>query len=138
VATGLIDFTIDDCQRLPLGDLVTQPVAGNDGTAHVRFSLTSLHIGLEGLGQLASALKQDSFEANIKDGTVAVARGVSTQHVKFVTGSYTVAFDGNVRLADETFAPMTVGVPMAIILQKAAPTCCGTCRTWSASRSAAK
>jgi hypothetical protein len=117
-ATGLIDFTIDDCQRLPLGDLVTQPVAGNDGTAHVRFSLTSLHIGLEGLGQLASALKQDSFEANIKDGTVAVARGVSTQHVKFVTGSYTVAFDGNVRLADETFAPMTVGVPMAIILQK--------------------
>ncbi len=118
-ATGLIDFTVDSCQHLPLGDLLTQAVPANTGTAAVRFSLTDLHIGLQGLGAVSNALKADSFEANIKDGTVAVAKGISTQHVKFVTGSYTIAFDGDVRLADEAFVPMTVTVPLAKLVEQA-------------------
>ncbi len=118
-ATGLIDFTVDSCHDLPLGDLLTQAVPANTGTAAVRFSLTDLHIGLQGLGAVSTALKADSFEANIKDGTVAVAKGISTQHVKFVTGSYTIAFDGNVRLADEAFVPMTVTVPLAKLVEQA-------------------
>ena len=110
-ATGLIDFTVDSCQQLPLGDLLKQAVPANTGTANVRFSLTNLHIGLQGIAGLSTALNQDSFDANIKDGTVSIAKGFSTQHLKFVTGQYTVAFDGNVRLADEYFDPMTVGLP---------------------------
>jgi hypothetical protein len=117
-ATGLIDFTIDDCHALPLGNLVTQAVPANAGSADLRFSLTDLHIGLQGLGKLSAALRADSFEANIRDGTVAVAHGISTQHVKFVTGAYAISFDGKVRLADQAFIPMTVTAPLAVMVQK--------------------
>jgi hypothetical protein len=109
-ATGLLDLTIVDCTQLPLGNLVTLPSPENAGKADLLFSLTELNIGVQGISGLASALKQDSFTANIKDGTVSIAKGISTQHMSFATGKYSLDFDGKVRLADEAFIPLNLSI----------------------------
>ena len=123
-ATGLLDFTAVDCIELPLGDLVTQAVAANTGKAHLKFSLTNMNIGLQGISGLQKLLKDQSFTANVKDGTVAVAKGISTQHISFASGNYSLDFDGPVRLSDEVFLPalnLSVG-PLSQIAERATGT----------------
>ena len=117
-ATGLLSLSFDSCDRLPLGGLVKQDAAANDGTAQLKFSLTKLHIGVPGLAGVSDALNSDSFETQVKDGTVAIARGVETQQIAFASGPYTFGFNGKVRLADDAFVPMTVTVPLDVILKK--------------------
>ena len=116
-ASGLFSLTIDDCSNLPMGNLVTLPSPTNTGKIDLRFSITKLHIGLA-TDALQSVLKQNAFEANVNDATVAIAKGISTQHIKFVTGDYTLGFDGSVRLKDEAFIPMTLTFPLAAVASK--------------------
>ena len=118
-ASGLLDLTMVDCDALPLGDLVTTALPANTGKADIRFSLTDLHIGLAGVSGLASVLKEDSFAASVKDGTVAVAKGRSTEHISFVSGQYSLSFDGTVRLADEALIPLNLSVgPVSVFAQR--------------------
>ena len=117
-ATGLIDLSLDRCDRLPLGDLVKSASPANDGSADIRFSMSSVHIGLPQLAEVSSALNSSSFETHVTDATVAVAKGVETQHIAFVSGPYTIGFDGSIRLSDDAFVPMTVTLPVAIALAK--------------------
>ena len=63
-------------------------------------------------------LKENAFEANVKDATVSIAKGISTQHIKFMTGTYTLGFDGTVRLSDQAFTPMTLSFPFGVIASK--------------------
>ncbi len=109
-ATGLLDLTIVDCNALPLGKLVTLPDPANTGVADLTMSLTKLNIGLQGVSGLGSALKTDSFTANVNGATVSVAKGISTQHISFATGQYSLNLDGSVRLADEAFDPMELSL----------------------------
>ncbi len=119
-ASGLMELMFVDCDALPMGSLVTQAVASNTGKADLKLSLTDLNIGFQGISGLASALKQDSFVANVKDGTVAVSRGLSTEHFVFASGTYSINIDGTVRLADEAFVPMSLSVgPMTAIVDRA-------------------
>jgi hypothetical protein len=94
-----------------MGELITQRTAANDGQANLRFSLTNLNIGLQGIGAVASAMKQDSFTANVNDGTVAIAGGFATQHMVFNTGAYNISFDGKVALDTEQLMPLTITLP---------------------------
>jgi hypothetical protein len=110
-ASGLFTLYLDRCVNLPMGNLVTQRISANDGQANLRFTLTNLNIGVQGLGEIASALKQDSFTANVNDGTVAIAKGFATQHMVFNTGSYNITFDGKVALDTEQLMPLTVTLP---------------------------
>jgi hypothetical protein len=116
-ASGLIDVSIDDCTNLPLGDLVMQQSPANMGKVDMHFSITKMNIGLP-TDALSSILKQDSFEADVKDATVAIAKGISTQHIHFSTGQYVLSFDGDVRLKDQAFMPMTLGFPLATVASK--------------------
>ena len=116
-ATGLISLSFDSCDRLPLGDLVKQNVPANDGSAHLKFSMAHVHIGVPGLSAIPG-LSSSSFETQVNDGTVAVAKGVETQQIAFVSGPYTLGFNGSVRLADDAFVPMTMTVPVSAILAK--------------------
>jgi hypothetical protein len=122
-ATGLLDLTMVDCTALPLGNLVTAALPANTGKADVKFSLSGMHIGFAGISGLASALKQDSIAANVKDGTVSIAKGLSTEHISFVSGDYSLNFDGAVRLADDAMVPLNLSVgPLAVIVQRIART----------------
>jgi hypothetical protein len=114
-ASGLLDLTADDCTDLPLSDRVMEP--GNSGKIDLRLSLTKLNIGLAG-NPLEPVLKQNSFEANVNDGTIAITNGICTEHIKFMTGEYTLGFDGKVRLSDQAFMPMIVSFPIRAIAQK--------------------
>ena len=126
-ATGLLDVTIVRCDRLPAGMLVKQAVPANDGSATIKFSLTELNVGSQGLGASLGKVMQainkdnneasqpDAFKANVKDATVTLAHGVATQDITFQTGRYNVRFAGSVALASEQMQPMTIGVPGSAI-----------------------
>ncbi len=119
-ASGLFDLTVIRCVDVPLGDLLTEAVPANTGKADLVFSLTNLNIGFEGIPDLGNLLKDKSFTANVKDGTVSIAGGFSTQHISFVTGKYSMTFDGRVRLFDEMYAPQlncSIG-PLSEIAQR--------------------
>ena len=117
-ATGLISLSFDSCDALPLGDLAKESVPANDGSAHIRFSMEKVHIGLPNLAELSDALNNSSFETNVTDATVVIAHGVETQQIAFVSGPYTLGFNGSIRLSDDAFVPMTVTLPVAVVLQK--------------------
>jgi hypothetical protein len=122
-STGVLTLTMVDCDALPLGDLVTKAIPSNSGRADVKFSLSEAHISLQGISGLGSALKQDSIAANVKDGTVSIAKGLSTEHISFVSGDYSLNFDGTVRLADDAMVPLNLSVgPLAVIVQRIART----------------
>ena len=53
-----------------------------------------------------------------KDATISIAKGICVEHINFSTGSYVLAFDGNVRLKDQALMPLTLGFPLAIIAAK--------------------
>jgi hypothetical protein len=119
-ATGKLDMTLIDCSDLPLGDLVTKAVSANTGKADLKFSLTNMNIGLQGLSQLGSALKTDYLTANIKDGTVSVANGISTQKISMVSGSFSLDFDGKTRLSDKAFIPLNLSIgPIGAVVDHA-------------------
>ncbi len=117
-ATGLIDLSLDSCDRLPLGELVKQNVAANDGSAHVKFSMKDVHIGVPGLTDYVDFLKNQSFETHVTDATVVVAHGSETQHIAFVSGPYALGFNGTVRLADDAMVPLTLTLPISAALGK--------------------
>ena len=117
-ASGLVDLSFDSCDRLPLGDLVKRAVPANDGSAHVRFSMSNVHIGIPSLSLLSSALNSDNFETHVTDATVVVAGGMETQRIAFVSGPYTIGVNGTVRLADDAMVPMTVTLPITVLLAK--------------------
>lgn len=116
-ASGLFDLTLVDCDDLPLGGLIDNPA--NAGKADLKFSLTDFHIGFDGISGMASALKADGFTANVKDATDSIAKGLSTEHVSFVTGPYSIDFDGTVRLSDQALVPLNASIgPLAVLAQK--------------------
>jgi hypothetical protein len=118
-ATGLFDLTLTACNALPLGDLVTENVPANSGSVAMKFSLTDITISSPLTSDLAPILKQAKFTANVKDGTVAVAKGISTEHIQFLTGPYSLGFDGDVRLADEHFVPLNLSIgPVRVMFEK--------------------
>ncbi len=116
-ATGLVDLTIVDCGELPMGNLVTLSDPTNKGKMDLLVSFTKLNISV-GNAALAKALGNGSFQADVKNGTVSIAKGVATEHINFVTGTYTLSFDGSVRLKDQAFIPMTMGFPARTIVMK--------------------
>ncbi len=124
-ATGLLDVTIVKCDRFPAGALAQQAVAANDGTLTVRYSLTDLHVGSAGIGMVLGKVlnndggQPDSFVANVKDGTVTLARGVATQNMTFQTGRYAIPFTGDVLLDSKTFRNYSVGLPGAALARLA-------------------
>jgi hypothetical protein len=113
-ASGLLDLWADECVNFPLGTLAEEQTKANSGHINLRFSMTNLNIGL-GNDAMQGLLRQNSFQANVNNGTVAIAKGISTQHIKFVTGDYTLAFDGDVRLKDQVMLPLVVGFPLRAI-----------------------
>jgi hypothetical protein len=118
-ASGLLDLALDRCDALPMGDLVKQAVPANTGSANLKFSIANLHIGFAGIRGLSAVLKEDSFAASVNDGTVAVARGLATEHIHLVSGEYSLGFDGTVRLADEAFVPLNLSLgPVSVFAQK--------------------
>ena len=109
-ASGLFYCTAVDCVEIPLGNLVTQTVATNTGKADFKFSITGLHIGVGGLPGLDQIMKRPLLSADVKDGTLSIAKGISKQHISFATGPYSLDFDGNVPLADQTFSPLNLSI----------------------------
>jgi hypothetical protein len=109
-ASGLFSCTCVDCTDIPLGSLVTETVAANTGKADLKFSITGLHIGVGGLPGLDQIMKRPILSADVKDGTLSVAKGISKQHISFATGPYSLDFDGTVPLADQTFSPMNLSI----------------------------
>ncbi len=116
-ATGLVDLVITDCTELPLGKLLNEAVPENTGKIDLLVSITKLNISI-GSPDLAKYLGNGSFEANVNNGAVSVAKGITTQHINFVTGSYTLSFNGSVRLKDKAFIPMTLGFPLKTVATK--------------------
>ena len=118
-ATGLFSLTVADCSNFPLGNLATQRVPANTGQIDLTFSLTDMQIGLQGLSQVASALHQDSFNANVKNGTLKIAGGLCTENLTFQTGSYNLGFNGVVALDTEEMMPVTVTFPLGAAVKAA-------------------
>jgi hypothetical protein len=118
-ATGLLDLTMLDCNNLPLGDLLTQAVPANTGTAHVKYSLTDVTISSPLTSDLLPVLKQAKFDLNAKDATVAIAKGMCVEHMSLATGPYAMDIDGTVRLSDKAMVPLNLGVgPLAVMVEK--------------------
>jgi hypothetical protein len=121
-ASGTVDVTVVECDRLPLGELVMKENdPNNTGHATFKFSINNLHIGGQGIGSILSVLfhsnANDSFAANVKDGTISIAKGVATQHIVFQSGSYNLGFDGGVGLESKELKPLTVSIPLAKVVQ---------------------
>jgi hypothetical protein len=105
-ASGFFTCSVIDCRNIPLGAIVRQNAPANVGTAHLKYSLAPLVIGVQGVGGLESLIRGKLFTASVRDGSVAISRGTASQHVTFAAGKYTLEFDGNVRLADEALQQM--------------------------------
>ena len=116
-ASGLCHLEILDCSNLPMGNLVTLPSADNTGKMDLTFTLSDLQLGLPNSG-LESYLKQSTFNAQVNNATVSIAKGMATEDVVFSTGEYNLEFKGTVRLKDQAFMPMTLIFPLKIIAVK--------------------
>jgi hypothetical protein len=107
------------CDLLPLGDLLLRNAPANKGRVDLKVSLTKLTIGTQGISGLDAILKNATFTANVNDATVSIAKGISTQHIRFATGPYSLDFDGNVRLADEALVGMNLSIgPLQSLAQR--------------------
>jgi hypothetical protein len=115
--TGQLSMTMVDCIALPLGDLVTKQTAQNNGKADMKFSLLDLNVGFSGIEGLSNFMKMNLFKCDVKDATVSVARGISTQHISFASDHLSLDFDGKVRLADEAMIPLNLSIgPLTAVL----------------------
>lgn len=123
-ASGLLKVTFVKCDRLPLGELATQPVAANDGMTEFTINIADLQLiggfagdfirNIPGMGGL--------FVGNVTNAKFVVKNGVVTQDLpitlgKGVTGD--IRFSGNIELAPpQRLNPLQVRVGSALLRDK--------------------
>jgi hypothetical protein len=126
-ASGLADATIASCKNFPASKLALSHDPANKGTCTIRYSLTNLTVGSDGVGQAIGWMftkvggdetRQfaDSFDANVRDATTTIAGGIVSQNVTFNSGKYAVGFQGNVDMSDNRMMPLMMKVPLADLL----------------------
>ncbi len=113
-ARGLIDVTVGEVTNVPLGDLITRK---NDGRAHLIMSIREVNIGNKFINDLLGKLDVDTRDgailANIRDARITIEDGILTQDLDFMLDSFTLAFDGRVRLSDQRMLPLNMSIPTA-------------------------
>ncbi|HEV2296398.1 MAG TPA: hypothetical protein VGR35_21320 [Tepidisphaeraceae bacterium] len=113
-ARGLIDVTVGEVTNVPLGDLIT---GKNGGRAFLIMSIREVQIGNEFINNILSRLDVDTRDgailANIRDAQITIEDGVLAQDLDFMLETFTLAFDGRVRLKDQALLPLVMSIPTA-------------------------
>jgi len=121
-ARGLMDLTIVDCDRLPLGDLMMKRTAANDGRLDLLLSLTEFHVGNEfvrTLFQLMNFGGQTELVANVKNAKVGLQQGIVNEDMVFDLSGHPLAFQGKVGMEDLRLMPLHVTIPSTLLRQAA-------------------
>jgi hypothetical protein len=110
---GLVDVRIDQLQNVPLSDLVNQQSPLNKGVVELHYSVRQLLVGSPLLTVINGG---QSVTAEIRDADVKVAAGKLTEDTTMmISGNKPLRIWGTVILSNETFAPMTVSIPTALL-----------------------
>lgn len=116
-ATGLLNVTINQCNRLPLDSYASSP--NSDGVAKLDVSITDLHLGNPMLEQVADATHTnlDSFQGNVQHYQITIDHGI-TDHDLLLTvaqGKRPIHLFGKVRMADKELLPVTLELPWKLL-----------------------
>jgi hypothetical protein len=109
---GDVDVQIDQIQDLPLGALLNQQSPQNKGVAEVHYSVRKLIVGSP---LLTAIYGGQQVTADIHDADVKVAGGKLTEDTTMMISGNALRIWGTVVLSNETFAPMTVSIPTALL-----------------------
>lgn len=89
-ATGVVDLTVVECNRLPLDALVLKTAPENDGRAEFVFSIRDVFLGnsllLEALKFAGEQSFARSMQGDIRESRVIIERGQTRQDVVFNLG----------------------------------------------------
>lgn len=127
-AKGLLSLKILKMQSLPLSAAMMNPPAGMHYTLKVQYSITGLVIGSDMIDQVVSMVSKSgsSITTEIRDGTVSLVDGMVTEDSTLAINRSPLRIAGNVKLADRTFAPMTIYFPIALFGAKVPSGLAGT------------
>jgi hypothetical protein len=109
---GDVDVRIDQIQNLPLSALVNQQSPDNKGVAEVHYSVRKLVVGSPLLTVINGG---QQVTADINDADVKVAGGKLTEDTTMMISGNALRIWGTVILSNQTFAPMTVSIPTALL-----------------------
>lgn len=116
-ATGLLNITVNQCDRLPLDSSVTS--LNSDGIAKLNVSITDLHLGNPMLEQVADAthIDLDSFQGNVQHYEVTIDHGIVDQDLLLTVaqGKRPIHLFGKVRMADKELLPVTLELPWKLL-----------------------
>jgi len=115
-AKGLLSLKVLKMQSFPLSPAMMNPPAGMHYTLNVQYSITGLVIGSDMIDQVVSMVSKSgsSISTEIKDGTVSLIDGMVNEDSTLAINQKPLRIAGNVKLADRTFAPMTIYFPIAL------------------------
>jgi len=112
-ASGVLNVTAANCDRVPLDSAITSP---NDGNATLNISIMGLHIGNPMLQQIADATRMNlnSFQGNVKDYRVTIANGVVHQDFTMTVGEHQrpLHLAGDVRKSNNQMLGFNLDLPL--------------------------
>ena len=121
-ARGVLTVTINNLDKLPIGEALTKPRRREEGRAKVTMSLADLRLKTFFLGQVLGNLKLVKLEPDgtvrcaIPDAAFAIEKGVVNSNLGLDLGGTVLGFrDGSVRLSDKQILGMNMLVPKALI-----------------------
>lgn len=111
-ASGLLDLTVVQCDRLPLSELITLPIAQNNGRAEFLLSVADLNIVNGLLGELLRLVDAKALQGNITDGRIVLEKGRVQNDISLLLGSHsqTIRFQGGIGLQEQRFLDYAIGL----------------------------
>lgn len=121
-ARGLLTVTVNELERLPVGERLKRPGSKEEGIASFTLALTDLRLRTAFLGQVLSTLRVVQLEpdgtirASIPDADFAIDRGVVTSNLALNLGGTVLGFrEGAVRLRDNQILSLSMLIPKNLI-----------------------
>jgi hypothetical protein len=126
-ASGVVNLTIDQLDRLPIDQQLKAYDPRAEGRAQLTLNLSNVQLGAPWLVKLQGALQQfnvlgenvsllDWLRGDIQNYKIVVEHGVTSHDMTLALTKqdYPLRMFGNVRLQDRALMPMTVNIPPSV------------------------
>jgi hypothetical protein len=114
-AEGLLNVTVVDFDRVPLGSLLTSNASQNDGQAELSYNIRDMKLGNPLVSTILRATgNRATLDGEVRDSTLKLQRGVATTNVTYAAiqgdRQYPLRIAGDVGLSSFNIGQMSLTV----------------------------